>query len=181
MLKMYKKNGGYIEYAECWVDNGIAVLHTGTVGDEGKTVETPDIGDAEEHERGIGKQYGQKGYAEWPQDQLYWVVAQIPVESVETGIRLVRPIEDELNNDLGWLGLGHVDGNDIGLSTEPGTQKFVINFFTLVVDKDKGCLAVRRTMQEKCGQKQVEIACRRYDEEGYTLAEPAEGKEAFWL
>lgn len=181
MLKLYRKNGEGTEYAECWVDGGVAVLHTGVVGDEGRTVETPDIADAAEYEKIFENKYKPQGYAEWPQDQLYWVVAQIPTESVEEGIHIVRPIEDELNNDLGWLGLGYVDGNDIGLSTGPDGGKFVINFFTLVVDRDKGCLAVRKTMQEKCKQKQVDIAYRRYDEEDYTLAESTEGKEAFWL
>jgi len=181
MLKLYRKNGEGIEYAECWVDGGVAVLHTGAIGDEGRTVETPDVGDAAEYEKGIANQFGRQGYAEWPQDQLYWVVAQIPAASVEEGIHLVRPIEDELNHDLGWLGLGHVDGNDIGLSTEPGEEKFVINFFTLVVDREEGCRAIQRTIQEKCGQKQVEIACRPYGEEEYTLAESAAGKDTFWL
>jgi hypothetical protein len=41
MLKLYKTEAETIYYAECWVNDGVATVHTGVVGDMGQKKEQP--------------------------------------------------------------------------------------------------------------------------------------------
>jgi len=179
MLKLYRPNDGFIEYVECWMNNGDGVKHVGIVGDRGEIFNSSDITDSQAYENSIKREYTPQGYSEWPDNLYCWIVAQIPIKTIEKGRLLIEPIMDAMNNDLGWLGVGHMDGYDIGWSLRPEGKELVLNFFAVVVEKNIGCTTLRQTMRSKTKQKHYDIGYRPFDVDEYTLFESTRGREDF--
>ena len=180
MLKLYRHIGDSIEYVECWINDGVGVKHAGVVGDRGEITNTPNTTDLKAYENALREEYAPQGYTEWPKSLHYWIVAQIPVETIEKGRPLIQPMLDALNNDLGWIGLGHMDGYDIGWSFRPEGKELVLNFFAEVVEKDIGCATVRQTIINKSEQEHYDIGYRPFDEDEYTMYESTKGRKDFW-
>jgi hypothetical protein len=62
-------------------------------------------------------------------------------------------VEDLLNSRLGWTGLGHCDGGDIGSGT--------MNIVCLVVDPDLAAPVIVRELEQKGHREGVTLAVER--------------------
>lgn len=136
MIKLYKKEGDKLLYAESWVDENIATVHTGTAGETGECYEE-DCQNAKLYLKAFKEKYEKLGYGAIPDNDMYWITvkwetfSQTPDEAEEE--RIAR-VYDELNEAFGWLGLGYADGFDV--TEENG--RFYICVYALSVDKDLG-------------------------------------------
>jgi hypothetical protein len=130
MLKLYRTNGGVTEYWEAWITAIDVTVHWGKLGEEGEMRELP-------HEAGLhpsetvkreAKPIRAAGFKPRKAEELHSVVIQYKVEghgTVNDHDRRVR-VEERMNECLGWTGLGHSDGGDMGSGT--------MNVFCYVVD-----------------------------------------------
>ena len=144
MVKLYKRIQNKLFYKECWQRGAVAVVHRGVVGNEGITEEHP----CENFEKFVSefmRQYQRQGYAPIPSKEQYLVTIQIKVRSIQAGIELKDQITNNLNERLGWLGLGCVDGFDID------AKKSISGFYNLgiycvVVNGERTCNEINRLM-----------------------------------
>lgn len=119
MNKLYKRLKGKVgKYHEAWANGSTIVEHWGSVGD---------IGQTKEHKRARGvkaqaqietilKAARQRGFGEVDIDDHARLVVEYKIKGHGTGKDLdtLLQLEDHLNQLLGWIGIGHCDGNDIG-------------------------------------------------------------------
>jgi hypothetical protein len=112
-----------------------------------------------------------KGYAPIPEEQQYWLVLQWPMKTL-TGNAHNRGMRDRatalLNEHLGWLGLGHVDGFDMGKTSNP-KEEFALNIFCLVVDEEIAVQSIVETLPLQLDCSRLKLAMRGYDDETFTL------------
>ncbi|EAF5787324.1 hypothetical protein AF454_15880, partial [Listeria monocytogenes] len=87
-------------------------------------------------------------------------------------------VTDVLNDDLGWKGLGIVDGFDIGQTANPNKQ-FALNIFCVVVDEEIGIKVIKSALRNNnCDYTRVKIASRTFsDDAEYTLNFSAKKKD----
>lgn len=144
MIKLYKQDGGRLLYWETWEDGGKHIMHWGEVGDEGETqsVRSGLFRDAEKTVAEEMERRKREGYAEIDDAALQTVLIQYRLETWGAPEDLERrhAIEDLMNNQLGWTGLGHCDGGDIGSGT--------INVCCLVVDAERAAPVMVRILRE---------------------------------
>ncbi len=131
MLKLYRTSGGVTEYWEAFGITATDVtIHWGKLGELGETRELPhEVG---RHPSEIIKREAKPikaaGYKARKTDVLRSVVIQYKVDGhgiVNDHDRRVR-VEELMNECLGWTGLGHCDGGDMGSGQ--------MNVFCYVVD-----------------------------------------------
>ena len=168
MRKLYKKDGERLLYWETWDDDGKHIMHWGVVGDEGETqavrsgmFRKADTTVAEEMAR-----REQEGYAEIDDEDLQTVIVQYRTETWGDldDLEKRHGLEDLLNNQLSWVGLGHCDGGDIGSGT--------INVCCLVVDaRIAGPVMVR--ILEEAGQLEGAVIAREL-EDGFEVLHPSD-------
>ena len=144
MVKLYKRIQEKTFYKECWQHGDIAIVHRGVVGNEGITEEHP-CDNFEKFESDFIKQYKHQGYATIPNNEQYLVTIQLKVRSAQAGIELKNQVTEALNEKLGWLGLGCVDGFDIDI------KKSILGYYNLeiycvVVDSHKACNEIKKLM-----------------------------------
>lgn len=168
MLKLYKNESNQtLSYAEYWITNETAVIHTGKAGKIGTIEEVP-VSDASEFENSFIKKYSAEGYYKIPEQECFWIVVQFPVKSL-TGNKRDSWLKDKvcevLDEELGWKGLGHVDGFDIGLTMNPKKQ-FALNIYCIAVDEVLGIAAIKRALREyRLDYTKVKIASRKNTED----------------
>ena len=118
MIKLYKQDGARLLYWETWDDDGKHVMHWGSVGEEGETqaVRSGMFRDAEKAVAEEMERRRRDGYAEIDDDDLQVVVVQYRTETwgSEADLERRHEIENLMDNQLGWTGLGHCDGGSIG-------------------------------------------------------------------
>jgi predicted DNA-binding WGR domain protein len=135
VLKLYKADGGGIlHYWEAWDEQMGITVHWGIVGNEGTTTKlsfSPDDNAAEIIRREAAA-VRERGYQEIADEELKQIVIEYHILEMGTTEDLERRyrVENLMNDRLGWTGLGHCDGGDIGSGT--------MNVFCFVVDSDKG-------------------------------------------
>ncbi|MDR2410745.1 MAG: hypothetical protein LBE13_21905 [Bacteroidales bacterium] len=132
---MYKKKGDKILYAECWNNNGILFEHLGIIGDKGETIKSKCKNERKAYKSFI-KKYMAQGYNEIKHEEMFWIVLQWPMdENCGNLLKLKDIVVGTLNEELGWRGLGEIDGYDIGEQIRPDKyKKEVLNIFCYVVD-----------------------------------------------
>ncbi|MFV0565095.1 MAG: WGR domain-containing protein [Flavobacteriaceae bacterium] len=132
MLKLYKLINNQLHYWETWNDNEKkAVVHWGAVGQKGqdKTVKAVS---ATKLQQAIQNEINGKieeGYEEFDDDKTSFLEIEYKINGFGTEQDLSKRhrLEDEMDEVLGWTGLGHVDGGSIGSGTmEVGCV--VVNF-----------------------------------------------------
>jgi hypothetical protein len=149
--KLYKRIVGILHYEEAWTHEGEVTRHWGKVGHKGKTTRTPLEGKRPTRTPLEGKRpYDAvhevlskalaRGFEEIPDEKLSGFIIQYRIDGMGTAGDLdkLHALQARMNQTLGWLGLGHCDGNNIGSGT--------MEVFCYVVDLD---LAV------KCAQKDL--------------------------
>jgi len=174
MLKLYKKEpDGSLSYAEYWIDRDEVVLHFGKVGELGEK-EVKSLNSESEYREEFMKLYTSKGYDEVLEQDYYWVIIQYPIKEKfgnKKDFELIDKVSAVLNEELGWKGLGEVDGNDIGLTSNPTKEQFALNIFCIVVDEQQGISVIQKILKKKrLEYKGMKIASRRNtDDSEYKL------------
>ncbi|HTR23325.1 MAG TPA: hypothetical protein VMI10_05030 [Terriglobales bacterium] len=130
MVKLYRTSGGVTEYWEAWITATDVTIHWGKLGDKGEMRELP-------HEDGLhpseivkreAKPIRAAGFKPRKTKELNSVVIQYKIQgrgTVNDHDRRVQ-VEERMNECLGWTGLGHCDGGDMGSGQ--------MNVFCYVVD-----------------------------------------------
>jgi predicted DNA-binding WGR domain protein len=144
MIKLYRNDGEMLHYWEAWNTNNEITIHWGAVGQEGDTREItlPPGNDVSSVIEAEAAQPRAEGYQEIEGDRLQRVTIQYPILEMGTTADLEKRYEVEtlMNNRLGWTGLGHCDGGDIGSGT--------MNIFCFVVDPDKAAQIIAEELNE---------------------------------
>jgi hypothetical protein len=162
MIKTYRRDGeGTLRYREAWSDKGGVWTHEGSVGAKGRSRlrptrsrTRPDDPTATEFLREFTEEAAAAGYLPVPEDRYGWVVLQCWTHSPDLSHpeddRLFEAGQEALDQYLGWRGVGHLDGNDIGGSPPAGRGRngTVVNLFCRVVDTALGVKAVRGFARE---------------------------------
>jgi hypothetical protein len=130
MLKLYRTTESGTEYWEAWNTATEITLHSGKLGDRGQNRKLPiepGVHPSDTIKR-EAKPFRAAGFEPIKQSDLRCVVIQYKVDGHGTTDDLDKRvrIEDLMNECLGWTGLGHCDGGDLGSGT--------MNVFCYVVD-----------------------------------------------
>jgi len=130
MLKLYRSKDGVKEYWEAWATPGEITIHWGKLGEEGESSELPvdaGVNPNETIER-EAKPIRAAGFKPLKRTQQRSIVIQYKINGHGTTDELDKcvQIEELMNEWLGWTGLGHCDGGDIGSGT--------MNIFCYVAD-----------------------------------------------
>ncbi|OJJ19966.1 hypothetical protein BKI52_15930 [marine bacterium AO1-C] len=168
MKKLYKEDDqGNLLYAEYWVKSeALAVIHTGKVGKEGTTEEFDMLGKFGSEKQFIKhfiNKFEPKGYGTFPASRKTYLVVQFPMKSLKGNKRdhwLKEKVMEYLDNELGWRGLGHIDGFDMGEMTN-FPQSYALNIFSEVVDEEKGVTTIKRCLRTyRLDYTRIKIASR---------------------
>jgi predicted DNA-binding WGR domain protein len=122
MTKLYSDEGsGAPRYHEAWVDGSTVVEHWGVIGERGDSRDhpVPDGSDPAEVLAAVLADARARGFEELDEDSLTFVEVQYDLDTWGSGAdhdTRIR-VEDFLNEELGWTGLGHLDGGSIGSGT----------------------------------------------------------------
>ncbi len=183
LIKTYRADDGILLYREAWTDGSMLMIHEGTVGTKGKTSHLSTRGKAlhraslptmAQRVKAFRESAAADGFREIPDEELSWVVLQVWMFSDDlthpSDARLLDEAQEALDQHLGWLGLGHVDGNDIG-GVPPTGEGTILNLFCRVVDIPAGVKAVRSfATKVKLEQKYVIGAREPGEDSDYVLA-----------
>ena len=130
MLKLYRMTEGVPEYWEAWATATEITIHCGKLGEEGESRELPiqpgiNPNDTIELE---AKPIRAAGFKPLKRPQLDSIVIQYKVDGHGSTDDLDKRIkvEELMNERLGWTGLGHCDGGDMGTG--------IMNIFCYVAD-----------------------------------------------
>jgi hypothetical protein len=129
MIKLYNTDET-VRYWEAWATPSEVTIHWGILGEIGETREIPIS--AGDNPKAIIEREAKKpkkdGFRKLPKSKLQKLVIQYPIDGMGDSRVLDRRIkvEELMNESLGWRGLGHCDGGDIGTGT--------VNVFCFVVD-----------------------------------------------
>ncbi|MFJ5696104.1 hypothetical protein ACIP9X_19950 [Arthrobacter sp. NPDC093125] len=143
IIRVYKRNeDGTLHFREAWFDEDYSqfVMNHGAVGHQSKTEET-DVDDAEAADRlmdAFAAQCEEDGYAELPEQEQFWVVAQYALKTREGTSRdryLEEKAKDALISHLAWRGLGTVERSEFSDSK--------LNIFCLCPDVNKAVNAIK--------------------------------------
>jgi len=156
VLKLYKFTHSKKEYWETWDnDDGSHTVHWGELGTTGQFKEVKGSL-LKNPEKIIQKEVDEmvsNGFR--PIDDEYTLLIEYEVEGMGTkdDVEKRRRLQDQMNETLGWTGLGHCDGGSIG----SGTME-VCNF---VVDFE----VAKRVIENELKDTEFENYTRIYDEE----------------
>jgi len=128
MIKLYKELEDILHFWEAWIDGEMVVVHQGVVGKRGK-IDRKKPGLFSSHEKTIAKlsqRPRKSGFNDIPiEDQWTLIIQQRMTGNNDADLDQRNDLIDGLNNTLGWIGAGHVDGGDIGSGT--------VNIFAFIV------------------------------------------------
>lgn len=132
MIKLYKQSGSELLYWEAWAVDHTVTTHTGKVGFRGKAKDykLSVKKDPEEHIEHLAIKPHRKGFAEIAiEDHWTLTIQQKMTGNDVSDLDHRNELIDGLNEMLGWIGAGHVDGGDIGSGT--------INIYAFVLAPNK--------------------------------------------
>lgn len=138
MQKLYKPQGDGLHYFEGWKRGDVAVIHQGRVGDRGTTQELRPT-NGESVDSILGRELASAehtGFTTLSDGAFSSLVVQYDVSEWETdeALEFRHLVEEVLSDALGWVGVGHCDGGDIGQGK--------INVWCKVVNSELGKQAV---------------------------------------
>ncbi|MDT0269812.1 hypothetical protein RM844_26355 [Streptomyces sp. DSM 44915] len=162
VIKTYRRDDdGVLHYREAWSERGGVRTHEGKAGTKGRhrhhatrSRTRPDRPTATEFLRTFTEAAVADGYQRVPADRHGWVVLQCWTHSADLSHpdddRLFAEGQDALDEYLGWRGVGHCDGNDVGGRPPTGYDLAgtVLNLFCPVVDTALGVRVVRGFARE---------------------------------
>lgn len=145
MIKLHKKDGDLLYYAESWVEDGIATVHTGTAGTVGECYEE-DCANAKNYLKAFKAEYEKNGYRVIPDSEMFWICIKWEVaapELDEAEEERLTAAYDSLNEAFGWFGLGYADGFEV---TEEG-GKYFVTLYVLSADKELGIETAKNSIE----------------------------------
>jgi hypothetical protein len=182
IIRVYKRDEeGTLEFREAWFDEDYSqfVMNHGVVGHQSKTDET-DVEDAEAAERlmdAFAVQCAEDGYAEIPEDEQFWVVAQYALKTKEGTSRdryLEEKAKDALISHLAWRGLGIVDRSEFSDAR--------LNIFCLTPDVNKTVNAIKVCIRgEDLDFTKLSIGAAPFGEETFKLKHSPKPANSFTL
>ena len=122
MLKLYKLIDNQLNYWETWdKDEKTAIIHWGIVGQRGQDKEVRS-GFFSNFRKTVQKEIEEKlneGYYEIDEDKVSFLEIEYKIEGFgnENDLDKRHRLEEEIDEVLGWTGLGHTDGGSIGSGT----------------------------------------------------------------
>jgi hypothetical protein len=143
IIRVYRRDDeGVLHFREAWFDEHDSqfVMNYGVVGHQSKTEET-DVPDAEAAEGlldAFAAQCAEDGYAEIPESEQSWVVAQFALKTREGTDRdryLEEKATDALISHLAWRGLGTVERSEF--------TDYKLNIFCLSPEVNKTVNAIK--------------------------------------
>ena len=134
MVRLYKTIHEKVFYKECWQDDDKAIIHRGVVGNEGIIEQVP-CPNFEEFSRNFSEEYYKQGYTPLCAENSHIVIVTYQTQSSEKAQQISNYIIPFLNEKLGWVGLGYVDGYDISVNRRL-LQKAVLQIFCVVIDRE---------------------------------------------
>jgi predicted DNA-binding WGR domain protein len=148
MIKLYKQERDGVRYWEAWSTSQKVTIHWGELGKEGETREIA-LGDDDaveiiEKEAEASRNAGYQTLPNELHEQLIIQYRIIGMGTVDDFDKRTK-IEDAMNECLGWGGLGHCDGGDIGSGA--------MNVFCHVVDAKLSINRVVKALEELGVQK----------------------------
>jgi hypothetical protein len=130
MLKLYRVTERKKEYWEAWATANEITIHWGQLGEEGENREIPIQPGINPYDtiKSEAKPVRAAGFKPLKRSELRSIVIQYKIEGHGSTDDLEKRIavEELMNERLGWTGLGHCDGGDIGSGT--------MNIFCYVAD-----------------------------------------------
>ncbi len=121
MSTLYKRlENGRLAYREAWAAEGTIYDHSGEVGSEGETRELPVRSrDGRAEVAGIVDEARRQGFAEIDLDRQRRLIVEFEVEGMGKAedVDKLAQLQYDLNEILGWRGLGECEGNSIGSGT----------------------------------------------------------------
>jgi immunity protein 39 of polymorphic toxin system len=143
MLKLYRLSPGEPRYWETWETPGGVTIHSGRLGEKGETARLF-AGDASRrlvHAEAARRRA--EGYAEIPLEDHATMILQYRIEGFGTEADLDKRnrVMNLMDEALGWTGLGHCDGGDIGSGTT--------NVFCPVVDPELAVPVIVRELERR--------------------------------
>jgi hypothetical protein len=115
-VKLYRLDAGAPSYWEAWEDDGKIIVHQGALGEDGDVEEIKATKSARERVRGLEKAKRAEGYKPMPDEEHFILRIVYRFDGAgplaDPGKR--QELEDTLDHTLGWTGLGHCDGIDMG-------------------------------------------------------------------
>ena len=186
MFKLHKRDAkNNLLYAECWTsEEKLGIVHTGKVGKDGDSEEFA-IGEkfktSSEFLNHFKNHFKKLGYVEFNEADLTWLVVQFEMKSLKGNKRdhwLKDKVSEYLNEELGWRGIGHIDGFDMGEQIA-FKGKYALNIFCEVYDEEKGIAAIKRCLREyRLDYTRIKIASRPYlSDGGFQLKYSAKKKD----
>jgi hypothetical protein len=143
IIRVYKRDDeGVLHFREGWFDEDYSqfVMNYGVVGHQSRTEET-DVADAAAVEGlmdAFAVQCAEDGYAEIPDKEQFWVVAQFALKTKDGTERDRYPEEkakDAIISHLAWRGLGTVERSEF--------SDYKLNIFCLCPDVNKAVNAIK--------------------------------------
>ncbi len=116
MLKLYLKSGASTLYWETWESDGVITVHAGTLGQVGEISRIPQSSDAARAVKTQAARLRAQGYAEVAREALFTLSIWYRLAGWGSSEDLDKRhhVEELMDECLGWTGLGHCDGGDIG-------------------------------------------------------------------
>lgn len=143
MLKLYRVTGRKKEYWEAWATTTEITIHWGKIGEEGEQREIPIQAAINPYDtiKSEAKPIRAVGFKPLKRSELRSIVIQYKIEGHGSTDDLEKrvAVEGLMNERLGWTGLGHCDGGDIGSGT--------MNIFCYVADAKIGESVIVRELK----------------------------------
>ncbi|RAW18507.1 hypothetical protein DC345_03970 [Paenibacillus taichungensis] len=113
------------------------------------------------------------------------LLVQYPMKSMAGNKRdlwLKDKASETLTSELGWKGLGFVDGHDMGKTANPVAQ-YALNIYCFVVDEKLGIQTIKRVLREtRLDHTRIKIASRKLNSDGeYVLRHSAKKDLEFYV
>lgn len=168
MIKLYRRSQDKCEYWEAWNDRRVLTVHWGEVGTRGEVREVTlqPLQRPQPTIKKLATAMKASGFVEVDIDQHDVLIVQYKIGEVPTAADVERrhAIEAFLNEEIGWLGAGMVDGGDIGQGE--------MNIFAFVVDGPRIAECVVGILREHEHLDGAVVAVRRADEEDEVVVWP---------
>jgi hypothetical protein len=120
MFKFYRRTDDGLLYREAWANGFNVVEHWGRCGERGEVKEHA----AESSEQvaltlgSIANDALQAGFKPISEKRMKMLIVEYPIENaMSEAVQRRHQLEDQFNELVGWLGLGHLDGGSIGSGT----------------------------------------------------------------
>lgn len=160
MHKLYRQSDTGLLYWEVWKDGRKIVIHQGTVGTRGKTktLTALPFTSADRRIESLAAAKRDRGFAPIADDDHQTLVVQLPMTSnVDADLDRRNDILAKLDQLIGWLGAGHVDGADYGSGT--------MNIYVLTVSAEATSPAIIEWVQKNLLSDNATLAVEHQDED----------------